>query len=115
MHIICPHCTTSYAINLATLGVGGRTVRCSRCKEVWLAHREDAVEMADAVADAGGSAGDAADPDADQGHALSRLRRLVRRPAWLRAPALPRPSIPTAGLPATCVAMGALVVALLMW
>ena len=41
MHIVCPHCTTSYAINLATLGTGGRTVRCSRCKEVWLARPED--------------------------------------------------------------------------
>lgn len=41
MHIICPHCTTSYAIDLATLGVAGRTVRCSRCREVWLARPED--------------------------------------------------------------------------
>src|SRR5713226_2959610 len=45
MHIICPHCTTSYAIDLATLGVAGRTVRCSRCKEVWLARPEDAAEV----------------------------------------------------------------------
>ncbi|MGL1166894.1 MJ0042-type zinc finger domain-containing protein, partial [Vibrio parahaemolyticus] len=37
MHIVCPHCTTSYAINPATLGEAGRTVRCSRCREVWLA------------------------------------------------------------------------------
>ena len=44
MHIICPHCTTSYAIDLATLGGAGRTVRCSRCKEVWLARPEDAIE-----------------------------------------------------------------------
>jgi predicted Zn finger-like uncharacterized protein len=43
MHIICPHCTTSYAIDPATLGSAGRTVRCSRCKEVWLARPEDAV------------------------------------------------------------------------
>jgi len=42
MHIICPHCTTSYAIDLATLGAAGRNVRCSRCKEVWLARPEDA-------------------------------------------------------------------------
>ena len=41
MHIICPHCTTSYAIDLATLGAG-RTVRCARCKEVWQARPEDA-------------------------------------------------------------------------
>src|SRR4051812_8689202 len=41
MHIICPHCTTTYAIELSTLGVAGRTVRCSRCREVWLARPED--------------------------------------------------------------------------
>jgi predicted Zn finger-like uncharacterized protein len=44
MHIVCPHCTTSYAINPAALGAAGRTVRCSRCKEVWLAHPEDVRE-----------------------------------------------------------------------
>src|SRR5438128_7177901 len=44
MHIVCPHCTTSFAINPAALGAAGRTVRCSRCKEVWLARPEDAVE-----------------------------------------------------------------------
>jgi predicted Zn finger-like uncharacterized protein len=58
MQIVCPHCTTSYAINPATLGETGRTVRCSRCKEVWLARPEDAVEAAallPAIADAGRS------------------------------------------------------------
>ena len=49
MHIVCPHCTTSYAIDLATLGGVGRTVRCSRCKEVWLARPEDVVEVAAAA------------------------------------------------------------------
>jgi predicted Zn finger-like uncharacterized protein len=54
MHIVCPHCTTSYAINLATLGEAGRSVRCARCKEVWLARPEDAVEAAvPALAEAG--------------------------------------------------------------
>jgi predicted Zn finger-like uncharacterized protein len=54
MHIICPHCTTSYAIDLATLGAAGRTVRCSRCKEVWLARPADATEIvAPAMAAAG--------------------------------------------------------------
>lgn len=60
MHIICPHCTTSYAIELATLGVAGRTVRCSRCKEVWLARPEDATEIkaeVPAMAEANGQAG----------------------------------------------------------
>src|SRR5271166_1775467 len=65
MHIVCPHCTTSYAINLATLGAEGRTVRCSRCKEVWLARPEDAMaavapEPAMAAASRGGSDADAA-------------------------------------------------------
>jgi predicted Zn finger-like uncharacterized protein len=72
MHIVCPHCTTSYAINPATLGAAGRTVRCSRCKEVWLARPEDAVEPAalqPAMAEAGSSREDelAAQWDAD-GH-----------------------------------------------
>ena len=45
MHIVCPHCSTSYAIDPATLGTAGRTVRCSRCKEVWLARQEDAARL----------------------------------------------------------------------
>ena len=49
MHIVCPHCTTSYAIKPATLGAAGRTVRCSRCKETWLARPEDAIEIPAAV------------------------------------------------------------------
>src|SRR5262249_46892705 len=59
MHIVCPHCTTSYAINLATLGEAGRTVRCARCKETWLARPEDAIEapVQPAMAEAGYSAG----------------------------------------------------------
>jgi predicted Zn finger-like uncharacterized protein len=56
MHIVCPHCTTSYAINPATLGAAGRTVRCARCKEIWLARPEDAIEPAAAMAEAGHSA-----------------------------------------------------------
>lgn len=48
MHIVCPHCTTSYAIKLASLGVNGRTVRCSRCRETWVARPEDALEEVEA-------------------------------------------------------------------
>ena len=44
--IICPHCSTSYGIDPAKLGEAGRTVRCSRCKETWLARAADAVEFA---------------------------------------------------------------------
>jgi predicted Zn finger-like uncharacterized protein len=165
MHIICPHCTTSYAIDLATLGAAGRTVRCSRCKEVWLARPEDATElaapapaMASAGAQAGGTdaaaewdalareddgqetpvvdspsiagddwpasadAGDAEpdwpsvarddvlDPEVAHPQRLSWFRKLLGPPASLRAPGKPLVSLPIA-----CAAMGALVLALVIW
>ena len=65
MHIVCPHCTTSYAIDLATLGVAGRTVRCSRCKEVWLARPEDAIEIAAPAMAAAGQQAENADAAAE--------------------------------------------------
>ena len=165
MHIVCPHCTTSYAINLATLGAAGRTVRCSRCKEVWLARPEDAVDMAlpvPAMAAAGQAAGQAdaaaewealaredaseqhapvvdspsisadwpaessaravdadwtssAHHDADE-HDELRPKRGWRLPGLFRPPALRRISgKPAVGLPAACAAMGALVLALIIW
>jgi predicted Zn finger-like uncharacterized protein len=64
VHIVCPHCTTSYAIDMAALGPAGRNVRCSRCKEVWLARPEDAVAAVPAMAEAGQSAGNT-DPAAE--------------------------------------------------
>lgn len=55
--IICPNCTTSYDVDPAKLGPHGRTVRCARCKETWLALAEDAMALEMADADAGGRAG----------------------------------------------------------
>jgi predicted Zn finger-like uncharacterized protein len=49
MHIVCPHCATSYAIHPANLGDSGRTVRCSRCKETWLARPEDVIGLVTTV------------------------------------------------------------------
>ena len=164
MHIVCPHCTTSYALNPATLGAAGRTVRCSRCKEVWLARPEDAVEIpapvpamaaasqsaeADAAAEWEAMAGEDEGQDAPvvdspsisadwpvtdessgegatnwptvaredvEAHEevvsthASRLARLFRLPT------LPRiPFMPIVGLPTACAAMGALVLALMIW
>lgn len=40
MQIVCPHCTTSYAIDPSKFGEAGRRVRCARCQEVWLARPE---------------------------------------------------------------------------
>src|SRR6266404_3687558 len=164
MHIICPHCTTSYAIDLATLGTAGRTVRCSRCKGVWLTRPEDATEIAppvpamaaaseqaDAAAewealareddiqqqetpvvDSPSIAGDwpaAGDgfPQATESdwpsiarhdvqdtdarpQRLLRFRNLLRPPALFRALGKPFVSLPT-----VCAAMGALVLALIIW
>ncbi len=37
MQIVCPHCDTHYDVRDGALGAAGRTVRCARCKETWLA------------------------------------------------------------------------------
>ena len=37
MLIVCPNCSTSYAIEPASLGAAGRSVRCARCKATWFA------------------------------------------------------------------------------
>jgi predicted Zn finger-like uncharacterized protein len=37
MLIVCPNCSTSYAIEPTSLGSVGRTVRCARCKRTWFA------------------------------------------------------------------------------
>ena len=162
MHIVCPHCTTSYAIDLATLGAAGRTVRCSRCKEVWLARPEDAVDMAarvPAMASAGGNpaASDASSEwntggrqeeaegehvpvvdspsisaEAPAGSGDTDWPTVARndvqdaetvappRQSWLgrilKRRSLPRAAgRPLIGLPTACAAMGALVLALLIW
>lgn len=168
MHIVCPHCSTSYAINPATLGTAGRAVRCSRCKEVWLARPEDAIKVPaqalamaqasreateqdaaaewDALAreegeegretphvDSPSIAGDwraAEGPDdpASQADWLSIARNDLhdtgaggrQRPSWLQRLIGPKapiraPRKPSIGLPTACAAMGALVLALLVW
>jgi predicted Zn finger-like uncharacterized protein len=167
MHIICPHCATSYAIDLAALGAAGRTVRCSRCKEVWLARQEDATSivaaapaMAEADASAGSGTSDAAAewealaredetpvvespsisvdgpvsadgeympragadwPQAAQHDAQDAGSSQPKGPSWLRKlvpPALLRISgmqLPSINLPLASAAMGALVLALVMW
>ena len=174
MHIVCPHCTTSFAIKLATLGAAGRNVRCSRCKEVWLARPEDAVEIAPAMAEAsqgsGQGGGNAEADDAAEWEALAREEEaqntqdapVVDSPSisadwptdgegarnsetgsetdWpsiaqadaeghedaiserrsfaslFRLPPLPPiPGMPRVSPPVACAAMGALVLALIIW
>jgi predicted Zn finger-like uncharacterized protein len=89
VHIVCPHCTTSYAINLATLGAAGRTVRCSRCKEVWLARPEDAIAATTPVPAMAEASQAAAEADAaSQWEAMAR-----EEAAEQHAPHVDSPSI----------------------
>jgi predicted Zn finger-like uncharacterized protein len=157
MHIVCPNCTTSFAINPAALGTAGRTVRCSRCKLMWLARPDDALEtVAPAMAATPGAARrdiaaewdavaedsrapmvespsvapdwpsqatqheaeadwttaarhDVHDDDAGRPK-RSRLRELFTLP-----PFPPIPMLRGAGLTATCAAMAALALAIILW
>jgi predicted Zn finger-like uncharacterized protein len=153
MHIICPHCTTTYGIDLTTLGAAGRTVRCSRCKEVWLARPEDAVSiqaLVPAMADGGDPApnpavsvgrNDPAGSEIEQQHETPVVESPSISAEWPtdgeagREPnrrdaakaARPRRSLlrrlkptfsfglPSVSLATVCAAMGALIVALLIW
>ena len=97
MHIVCPHCTTSYAIDLATLGAAGRTVRCSRCKEVWLARPEDAIEIA-ARSPAMAAAGQA---DAEPTPPTNGTRMAPRGAGAQTRPSSTAPRSPPTGRPRT--------------
>ncbi len=66
MPIVCPHCATSYAVDASKLGPDGRTVRCARCKEVWIARPDDAMLDAARILVPAMAAGQrAAPPEAD--------------------------------------------------
>ncbi len=41
MLIVCPSCSTAYEVGSAALGADGRSVRCAKCKTVWVARMED--------------------------------------------------------------------------
>ena len=70
MQIVCPHCTTSYAVNPANFGDAGRKVRCARCQEVWQARPEPLPAMAGAEAGNDYSHTDS-DPPAEQAWPVS--------------------------------------------
>jgi predicted Zn finger-like uncharacterized protein len=94
MHIVCPHCTTSYAVGPSALGETGRNVRCARCKQVWFARPEDAVAEARVPLMAG-----SAPPPEDQAPPAPRA---AQTDDWQdqNAPMVESPSI-TSDLPET--------------
>lgn len=93
VHIVCPHCTTSFAIKLATLGAAGRTVRCSRCKEVWLARPEDAVEIAPAMPVMAEASQDGGNAEADAAAEWEALAREEEAQNTADTPVVDSPSI----------------------
>lgn len=60
MQIECPHCQTSYDIAADAIGPEGRQVRCARCRNVWRAMPQAAMEFAGASAKDADEAGFAA-------------------------------------------------------
>ena len=49
MQIVCPNCQTSYGVTPTALGPEGRNVRCAKCKQVWHARPEEALQPHDMV------------------------------------------------------------------
>jgi predicted Zn finger-like uncharacterized protein len=44
MLIVCPTCATTYQIQLAALGAAGRSVRCTKCKNIWVATPDSVID-----------------------------------------------------------------------
>ncbi|MBI3435675.1 MAG: zinc-ribbon domain-containing protein [Proteobacteria bacterium] len=44
MQIVCPNCSTAYDVSAASLGERGRSVRCVRCRNIWVASAPALVE-----------------------------------------------------------------------
>lgn len=85
MQIICPHCTTSYAVDPAKFGASGRTVRCARCHETWLARPEEMAVTASAHAGSAGHDGwdqPAADNDGWGGNATPHVESPSIASGW---------------------------------
>ncbi len=80
MLLICPNCVTSYQVDASVLGASGRSVRCVRCRTVWMAMPPAPQEFQDpavaafaselgqgAAGGADANAAPAQEPAADQG------------------------------------------------
>jgi predicted Zn finger-like uncharacterized protein len=54
MLIVCPNCATSYRIEPSSLGAAGRSVRCVRCRSVWVVHESAELPATEELARDGG-------------------------------------------------------------
>ena len=94
MHIVCPNCGTSYDIQPAALGLAGRTVRCVRCRETWLAQVDDMVR-ADALVQAADEIGwDQAMPNAAAAPADASAEPAVQDIPEIESPPLVHDAVP---------------------
>ena len=111
MLIVCPSCSTSYTIEPASLGMGGRTVRCARCKTTWFADTSNNLPEMTAVGDATADESDAqgspgvlrpdqraagTDSDAAPAHESAEVAGAVARSDPLPASAEPTVAAPIA-------------------
>ena len=76
MLIVCPSCSTSYAIDPTSLGATGRTVRCARCKATWFATQKKQAPEVNAFVD-----GVIAEADAQSGAPQSSAPAAAPQPA----------------------------------
>src|SRR4051794_38455136 len=51
MLLICSNCSTSYALDPATVGPAGRTVRCARCHDTWFVNPPEPPDPVEAFVD----------------------------------------------------------------
>jgi predicted Zn finger-like uncharacterized protein len=79
MLIVCPSCTTAYRIELSTLGAAGRSVRCARCRAVWLASVADLAPAALSLP-GGGVSISSDEPDQPSSPAVQHADALVAGP-----------------------------------
>lgn len=74
MRIICPCCSSHYEVDAGEIGADGHLVRCTACREVWLARRPDPAPPQLATVAGGRRAADDAAPPVDFARAKARLR-----------------------------------------
>jgi predicted Zn finger-like uncharacterized protein len=110
MLIVCPSCSTSYLIDPASVGSGGRNVRCARCKVTWFAGGPKPAPEVTAFVDSVIAEAEAQSADNYSAESASRPAETPpparNEPApenFARAPSEPPPALPNIDTPAAPV------------